>query len=285
MIKGEIPCKAGISLKSVHYERILQEKPPVAWFEVHPENLKSGASLSIVDKVRHDYPLSLHGVGLSLGSRHLNDSHLSFLKTLCDRLEPGLVSENVVCNYVDGVYINDLLPLPYTDESLDVLVENIQDTQDYLKRTILIENPSTYLQFAHSEYVEEEFIKEVARRSGCGVLLDVNNVYVSTCNQGGDAHSYIQTLAKSGYVKEIHLAGHKKMVFEGETFLVDHHGSAISPEDWDLYEHTLSCLDPVPTLVEWDHHLPAFDVLWAEGKKADFYREKARAAAEVTATI
>ena len=285
MIKGAIPCRAGISLKMPYYEHIFTKKPDVPWFEVHAENLKSGATLSAVERIRQDYPLSLHGVGLSLGSLHLNDHHLSFLKTVCERLEPGLVSEHVAWNYVDGIYVNDLLPVPYTDEALQVLVDNIGQTQDYLKREILIENPSTYLQFSHSHYAEEDFIKEVARRSGCGILLDVNNVHVSIYNHGGNAQSYIKELAKSGLVKEIHLAGYKKITMQEKDFLVDHHGSGVSSEVWDLYQYALSFLGLVPTLIEWDNHLPAFDVLWAEGKKADFYMEKAYAALEVTAKI
>lgn len=283
MVEGTIPCRAGISLKTPYYEHIFSKKPDVPWFEVHAENLKSGATLSAVEKIRQDYPLSLHGVGLSLGSLHLNDHHLSFLKTVCERLEPGLVSEHVAWNYVDGVYLNDLLPVPYTEEALRVLVDNIGQTQDYLKREILIENPSTYLQFSHSHYAEEDFIKEVARRSGCGILLDVNNVHVSTYNQGGNAQSYIKELAKSGAVKEIHLAGHKKFTIQEKDFLVDHHGSPVSAEVWDLYQYALSFLGLVPTLIEWDNHIPLFDVLWAEGKKADFYMEKVCAALEVTA--
>lgn len=274
MVSSSIPLKAGISLKSVHHEEILQKIPPIPWFEVHPENLKSGSVLSFVEKIREHYPLSLHGVGLSLGSVSLNQDHLFFLKSLCDRLEPGLVSEHVSWSYVDGIYLNDLLPLPYTEETLHVLVNNIQYAQEILKRYLLIENPSTYLEFAHSQYKEEDFIKQVACRSGCGILLDINNIYVSSHNHGWDAKAYIKVLATSGYVREIHLAGHKKTTLSGKNFLIDHHGCPVSLEVWKLYEYALSFLGPLPTLVEWDNHLPAFDVLWAEGQKANLCMEK-----------
>lgn len=285
MATKEIPFKAGIGLKTLHYNQILSEKPSVSWFEVHPENLKSGATLAGVDRIRQDYPLSLHGVGLSLGSAHLNDHHLSFLKKMCDRLNPGLVSEHVAWNYVHGVYINDLLPLPYTEETLRLLVENIQYTQEYLKRQILIENPSTYLQFSHSTYSEPEFIKEVARQSGCGLLLDVNNIYVSSHNHGLDPKAYIKELSHPALVKEIHLAGHKQLKVQEDTFLIDHHGSGISSDVWDLYRYTLSLVGSVPTLIEWDNHIPDFEVLWAESKKADVYMETINAPLEITATV
>lgn len=285
MLEKAIPYRAGISLKTPHYEKILRENPPVPWFEVHPENLKSGSTLAMVEKIRNNYPLSLHGVGLSLGAMHLNDDHLSFLKELCERLEPGLISEHVAWSYVDGMYINDLLPLPYTEEALQVIVENIEYTQSYLKRTILIENPSTYLQFPHSSYTEEDFIKEVARRSGCGILLDINNVYVSAYNHGFEPKSYVRKIAESEQVQEVHLAGHKTITVQHKDFLVDHHGSAVSREVWDLYEYALSFIGTIPTLVEWDNHLPEFDVLWAEGKKADFYMEKNCAIVETAAAV
>ena len=281
----EIPSKAGIGLKTLHYETILAEKPLVSWFEIHPENLKSGALLTGVEKIRQEYPLSLHGVGLSLGSTHLNDHHLSFLKKLCDRLNPGLVSEHLSWSYVDGRYINDLLPLPYTEETLQLLVENIQYTQEYLKRQILIENPSTYLQFSHSTYPEQQFIKEVARQSGCGLLLDVNNVYVSSCNHGFDPKAYIKEFSASHLVKEIHLAGHKQLNVHEDSFLIDHHGTSVSSNVWDLYRYTLSLMGPVPTLIEWDNHIPTFEVLWAESKKADLYMETMSAALEITAAV
>lgn len=285
MKKSCIPARAGVSLKSIYYEYILREKPSVAWFEVHPENLRSGAILTLVEKIREHYPLSLHGVGLSLGSVYLNDHHLSFLKSLCDRLEPGLVSEHVAWSYVDGMYINDLLPLPYTKESLNLLVDNIQHTQDILKREILIENPSTYLQFDDSDYEEADFIIEVGQRSGCGLLLDVNNVYVNSHNHKKDAKSCIEKLAKSGLVKEIHLAGHEKIKIQEKNFLVDVHGDTIIHPVWDLYAYALSLTRRLPTLIEWDNHLPSFEVLWAEGQKADFYMEKICAPIEVTATV
>ena len=282
-----IPSKVGISLKSPHYETILNTKPSVPWFEVHPENLKSGTSLSIVEKIREEYPLSLHGVGLSLGSPDLNLRHLSFLKSLCHRLEPGLVSEHVAWNYIEGEYINDLLPLPYTDEALDVLVCNIQRTQEYLNRSILVENPSTYLEFSHSTYTEWDFIKEVSRRSGCKVLLDLNNIYVNAQNHGFDSKDYIKCLVEGGSVGEIHLAGHKEVSLERKKMLlVDHHGSTVSSEVWALYEYCLSLLkNPVPTLVEWDNHLPSFEMLLAEGKKAQFYMEKRDETIRSTASV
>lgn len=285
MVGVEIPCKAGISLKTPHYEKIISEKPSVPWFEVHPENLKVGTTLRSIETIRQFYPLSFHGVGLSLGSIHLNDRHLEFLKEMCDRLEPGFVSEHVSWSYVEGIYINDLLPLPYTDESLQILAENIHSTQDYLKRQILIENPSTYVQFSHSTYTEEDFIKEVARRTGCGILLDINNVYVSSYNHGLHAETYIKELAQQGSIKEIHIAGHKKFKVQDNIFLIDHHGSQVSSDVWNLYRYALSLMGPVPTLIEWDNHIPAFDILWGESKKADLLMETINESIDLTATV
>ncbi len=262
----------GISLKSAHHQQILETKPNVAWFEVHPENLKSGMAFSYVERIRQDYPLSFHSVGLSLGSAVFNEAYLSFLKEMIDRLSPALFSGHVAWNYAEDVYIDDLLPLPYNDESLSVLVENIQKTQDALQRQILIENPSSYISFENASYTECEFVIKAAETSGCGILLDLNNVYVSHKNGGENPKEYIKKMIKSGLVGEIHLGGHEvfKMPSEEVVFL-DTHSTRVASPVWDLFDYCLSLSSaPIPVLIEWDQKLPSLEMLLEEaeiGKK------------------
>lgn len=284
-MKSSIPAVAGLGLKTQYISQILESIPDVGWFEVHVENLRMGTTLSGVEKIRHHYPLSFHGVGLSLGSDHLNREHLTFLKSLCDHLDPGLVSEHVAWNYIDGVYINDLLPLPYTEESLQAMINNIDLTQSVLQRQILIENPSTYLRVRSSDYEEADFILELARCSGCYILLDVNNVYVSSVNHGQCAKKYIKRIAQSGLVKEIHLAGHGTMSMNGQQMLVDCHATTVAEEVWQLYAYALSFTQKVPTLIEWDNDLPSFEVLVDEAERANLYMEKACELIAIPATI
>ncbi len=263
---SEIPISVGVGLRFPHFKDFLKNpKPNISWLEVHPENYKIGSSLKILEEIRASYPLSLHGVGLSLGSPTLDLEHLKFLKFLCDRLNPGLVSDHVAWSALDGHYLNDLLPLPYTQESLDLLVKNINQTQEFLGREILVENPSSYLTFQSSTFSEEEFMVAVARQSGCKLILDINNIYVSAKNHGFCPRAYIETFRERDLVKEMHLAGHRRV---SPDLLVDDHGSAITGEVWDLYEYALKIVGPVPTLVEWDNNIPALQVLLAEAETA-----------------
>ncbi|MFN7662684.1 MAG: DUF692 domain-containing protein [Alphaproteobacteria bacterium] len=284
-MKSSIPAVAGLGLKTAYINQILESMPNVGWFEVHIENLRMGTTLSGVEKIRHHYPLSFHGVGLSLGSDHVNREHLTFVKSLCVQLNPGLVSEHLAWNYIDGVYINDLLPLPYTEESLQVMANNIDLTQSILQRQILIENPSTYLQVRSSDYEEADFILELACRSGCYILLDVNNLYVSAINHGECAKKYIKRIAQSGLVKEIHLAGHGTMRMNGQQMLVDSHATTVAEEVWQLYAYALSFTQRLPTLIEWDNDLPSFEVLVNQAQRANLYMEKVCELIPIPATI
>jgi len=264
--KHVIPAQAGIGLRSQHHREVLERKPAVAWLEVHSENFfgAGGPNLHLLDAIREDYPISLHGVGLSLGSTDpLNMQHLTRLKELITRCEPGLVSEHLAWSSVAGRYLNDLLPLPYTEEALQLICGKIIQTQDYLGRTILIENLSSYLQFRHSTIPEWEFLAAVAVRTDCGILLDVNNIYVSAVNHDFDPYLYIRTIP-SAAIREIHLAG----FHDAGNCLIDTHGTPVSEAVWRLYRHTLRCHGVKPTLIEWDTDIPALPVLLNEAARA-----------------
>jgi len=267
---GPIPAAAGIGLRFPHHGQVLQQRPPVAWFEVHAENyLGGGAARRVLERVRADYPLSLHGVGLSLGSAgELDAQHLARIAELVRSTEPGLVSEHLSWSVVGGEYLADLLPLPMTEEALDVVCRHVEQTQAVLRRRILIENPSSYLQFSHSTIPEWEFITAIAQRSGCGILCDVNNIFVSASNHGWDAHTYLDALP-TGAVAEIHLAGHAlRELPDGSMLRIDDHGSPVAAEVWSLYARALRRFGPMPTLIEWDNDIPAFDRLLAEAAQA-----------------
>ena len=265
-----MPKGAGIGWRHPHYQALLENRPDIAWIEVHSENyLGGGRPLAYLEKARADYPLSLHGVGLSLGTDGPPDrTHLARIKALVDRIEPTLVSEHVSWSVTGGVYLNDLLPLPYTEESLQVICAHVQETQDVLGRTILVENPSTYLQFTHSTIQEWEYVAAIVDRTGCGLLLDVNNVYVSAGNHGFDARRYLEAMPAEA-VQEIHLAGHTVRDLGGATLRIDDHGSVVCDAVWELYASAVARLGPVPTLIEWDSNLPELPVLLAEAEKAD----------------
>jgi hypothetical protein len=267
--RDPIPAAAGIGLRHPHHGAVLAERPRAAWLEVHSENFMGGGSAPrTLEAVRRDYPVSLHGVGLSLGTDdRLDATHLARLAALVARIEPGLVSEHVSWSVAGGVYLNDLLPLPYTEEALAVVCRNVEAMQQALRRQVLVENPSTYLRFAHSTIPEWEFIAEIARRTGCGVLLDVNNVYVSACNHGFDAARYIEAVPAAA-VGEIHLAGHTAKQVGDATLRIDDHGSAVAEEVWSLYRHALAVVGPRPTLIEWDSNIPPLPALLAEAAKA-----------------
>lgn len=264
-----IPVAAGIGLRAAHFEVLTQTRPAIGWLEIHPENyLGGGAPLAYLERARAHYPVSMHGVGLSLGSADgLDGRHLERLAGLARRIGPGLISEHVSWSVHDGIYFNDLLPLPYTEESLAAVCRNIERAQEAFGRTILVENASTYLQFAHSTIAEPDFLRALAERTGCGLLLDVNNVYVSCRNHGWDAAAYLEALAGAP-VGEIHLAGHAENRVGDRIVRIDDHGSHVAPAVWALYEAVLASFGPVPTLIEWDTDIPSLEVLLAEAGKA-----------------
>lgn len=258
----------GIGLRGPHVQELLERRPPVGWLEVHPENyMADPAALSMIERVREHYPLSLHGVSLSLGSAAPIDlHHLHGLKSLIGRLEPFLVSEHLAWSRTDGAHLNDLLPLPYTDEALDFMANHVDQVQAALGRRILIENPSTYLRFRHSTMSEATFLAELVRRTDCGVLLDVNNLYVSAHNVGVSVADYFSALPGSA-IGEIHVAGHAANRIDEQVVLIDDHGSPVSNDVWALYAQAIGHYGHRPTLVEWDTRLPSLDILVAEAAR------------------
>ncbi len=267
----QIPVTAGIGLRFQHHEIVRDVRPAVGWFEVHTENyLGGGSAAHYLDMIRRDYPISLHGVGLSLGSAEgIDAAHLARVRDLVDRIQPGLVSEHLSWSIVGGVYLADLLPLPMTEEALDLVCRHVEQVQDNLKRPILIENPSTYLRFHHSTIPEWEFIAEVAQRTSCGILCDVNNIYVSASNHDWDAIVYLAALPPAS-IGEIHLAGHSVRELDGGQIIrIDDHGTQVSAEVWALYREALKRFGQVPTLIEWDNNVPSLDILLAEAGLAE----------------
>jgi len=265
-----IPAKAGIGLRFQHHQAVLDECPDVAWMEVHTENyMGGGTSLHYLDAIRRDFPISLHGVGLSLGSAEgLDQAHLERIRRVAERIEPGLISEHIAWTSVDGNYLADLLPLPMTEEALDVVCRHVDQMQTYLNRSILVENPSTYITFRHSTIPEWEFMAAVAARTSCGVLCDVNNIYVSCQNHGWDASTYLAGLPTAA-IGEIHLAGHAvRQLADGTKLRIDDHGSNVIPEVWSLYQNALARFGPVPTLIEWDNNIPPLGTLVDEARRA-----------------
>jgi uncharacterized protein len=260
---------AGIGLRSPHLAQVLADRPAIDWLEVPAENyMGGGASLRALQALRRDYPISIHGVGLSLGSAEgLDRAHLERLAALVERVEPILVSEHLSWSVSDGVYLNHLLPLPYTEETLDLVSEHVRRAQDRLRRRLLVENPSSYLRFRHSPIPEVEFLNALACRTGCGLLCDVNNVYVTCRNLGGDPVAYLDATDPAS-VGQIHLAGHAVNDADGHAVLIDDHGSRVAPAVWELYDRALARFGPVPTLVEWDTDLPSLVVLLEEAATA-----------------
>ena len=265
----QAPVGVGIGLRTPHIAEILATRPAVAFLEVHPENyFGGGPAIAALERLRCDYPLSLHGVGLSLGgSDPLDTRHLARLAKLIERLDPAFVSEHLAWSVVDGAYLNHLLPLPYDQESLDTLCSRVTQTQEALGRRILIENPSLYLRFKHSPASEPEFLSELARRTGCGILLDVNNIHVSCSNFDQDPYAYLDAMSMDS-VGEVHLAGHSMNDVDGRAILIDDHGSRVPEPVWQLYARTLERGGPRPTLVEWDTNLPDLTVLLEEASTA-----------------
>jgi len=264
---------AGIGWRAPHHRDVLEQRPSVGFLEVHAENhMGGGRRRAVLAEARRHYPISVHGVGLSLGSvEPVDPIHLDWFAQLVAQVEPFLVSEHVAWCRQSGVYLNDLLPLPYTEEALSVLVRNIDRVQDRIRRPILMENPSTYLEFRHSTIPEGEFLAEMARRSGCGLLLDVNNLYVNERNHDKAARDVIENLDPS-MVGEIHVAGHHVAELGGATVLIDDHGSAVTDSVWALYAEASARFPTASTLIEWDSAIPELDVLLAEALKADAHR-------------
>jgi uncharacterized protein (UPF0276 family) len=268
-VADPIPARAGIGLRAPHYLELLESRPGIGWVEVHSENYfgEGGQPLWFLERVRRDYSVSLHGVGLSLGSADaLNRGHLTSLKALVERIEPALVSDHLSWSAVGGRHLNDLLPLPYTEEALQVFCNHVTEAQAFLDRQLLIENPSSYVEYRHSTIPEWEFLRAVAERTGCGILLDVNNIHVSATNHGFDSLAYVAAIPVS-MVKEIHLAGFDR----GEHCLIDTHGTPVAEPVWALYGKAVQRFGTVPTLIEWDTAIPPLAVLLAEAAKADAF--------------
>lgn len=269
----------GIGLRQPHYREVFERLPALAFLEVHSENffLEGGASLNALERARAAYPISLHGVGLSLGSGdRLAEEHLARLKRLVDRVEPALVSEHLCWGGVGGVHFNDLLPLPHTAETLAILADRVDRVQATLKRRILVENLSAYVGFRDSDMTETAFLAQLARRTGCGLLLDVNNLYVNAINFGFDPVARLAEL-DGATIGQIHLAGHTMV----DDCLIDTHGSLVCDPVWSLYTEACRRFGPKPTLIEWDTDLPALEVLLSEAAQANAIAQRETAASHV----
>ncbi len=267
-----IPARAGIGLRHPHYREMLARRPRLAFLELHSENYfgAGGPPHHYLEQLRADYPLSLHGVGLSLGSADpLDRVHLAKLKTLVERYRPELVSEHLCWTSVGGMHTHDLLPLPYTEEAVRHVAGRIRQVQDTLGREILVENVSSYVQYAASTLSEWAFVAAVVGEAGCGLLLDVNNFYVNAVNHGFDPYEYLAAMPAER-VREIHLAGFDR----AEACLVDTHGNPVADPVWVLYRDAIARLGPRPTLIEWDTDIPPLDTLLAEAAKADRILER-----------
>ncbi len=257
----------GVGLRACHYQDILTHFPPVSWFEVLSDNYLNteGLPLYYLEKIRQNYPVTLHGVGMSIGSTDpLNFDYLGKLKQLASWIEPDYISDHLAWISVGSYYLNELLPLPYTEAVLNHVTERIKQVQDYLGTQILIENPASYLTFANSNLSEEEFIKALVKSADCYILLDVNNLYVNASNHGFDPLAYLDMIPKNR-VKQIHLAGYEKR----DDYLFDTHGHQVHPPVWQLYQKALKRFGSIPTLIEWDTDIPAWEVLITEARKAE----------------
>ena len=274
-----LPDRAGVGLKAEHYADILEQNPDIGWFEVHPENYmgRGGPPHLYLTEIASRYPLSLHGVGLSIGSSGpLDREHLDRLKALVARYRPASFSEHLAWSTHDEGFLNDLLPLPYTKETLNIVCDHIDEVQNHIDCRMLLENPATYIVFEESSFDEIDFLREIVKRTGCGLLLDVNNVYVSCTNHKRSAPAYIDTFPME-FVGEIHLAGHAEETDDaGGRLLIDAHDRAVIEDVWQLYEHTIRLAGPRPTLIEWDNDIPAWSVLMAEASRAETVLASAR---------
>ncbi|KZK76557.1 hypothetical protein PsAD13_04867 [Pseudovibrio sp. Ad13] len=271
-VNAKLPARGGVGLKADHYHRILNDKPDMGFFEIHAENYMGagGPPHGYLEAIRRDYPISLHGVGLSIGGADpLNKEHLSRVKDVADRYDPGLFSEHLAWSTHDTEYFNDLLPLPYTEVTLQQVVDHIDEVQTFLGRQMLLENPSAYVIFKESTYEETEFLREIVKRTGCGLLLDVNNVFVSATNSGGSPEDYVDRFPVE-HVQEIHLGGHAPETDElGYPLLIDAHDRKVADPVWALYARTIDRTGPQPTLIEWDANIPTWEILAYEAEQAD----------------
>ena len=275
---SHLPAATGIGFKPEHFDAILSGDQPIGFVEVHAENYMGagGPPHAMLRALRERYALSLHGVGLSIGSMApLDTEHLMRLKALCDRYEPASFSEHFAWSSHDEVYLNDLLPLPYTEETLRRIVTHVDQVQETLRREMLLENPSTYIEFAQSTIAETDFLSEIACRTGCGLLLDVNNVFVQAKNHGASAEIYLDSFPLDA-VKEIHLGGHDEQTDEtGAPLLIDAHGCAVADPVWSLYESVIARTGPLPTLIEWDNDVPEWPVLAQQARAAKAILDRA----------
>lgn len=266
-----LPARSGLGFKPQHYADILATTPDIGFFEVHAENYMGagGPPHVMLSLLRQNYAISIHGVGLSIGgSGPLCEEHLARLKAVCDRYEPESFSEHLAWASHGDAFLNDLLPLPYTDETLRLVCDHIDRVQEVLGRKMLLENPATYVQFEQSVIPETDFLAQIVKQTGCGLLLDVNNVFVSCTNHHADPRAYLAAFPMSA-VGEIHLGGHSEEELEDGPLLIDAHGTAIADPVWALYSEVINRLGPLPTLVEWDNDLPDFTTLYAEAQRAE----------------
>lgn len=264
----------GVTLKAAHYKQFLEKRLPIGWFEVHSENFftEGGNSLANLIAVSKLYPASLHGIGLSLGSASgVQMTHLERLARLVELINPQFISEHLSWGYINGVYMHDLLPIPYTDESLKIFSRNITVVQEFLRREILIENPSSYIEYKASYKNEADFLVEICKLTGAKILLDINNIFVSACNHKWDAKNYIDAIPQD-LVKEIHIAGHSiKRLSTDQILRIDTHDNYVCNEVWDLYSYAIQRFGPTHTLLEWDANIPSLEVLIQEASKALIY--------------
>ncbi|MFL9827421.1 DUF692 domain-containing protein [Rhodoplanes sp. SY1] len=269
--RSALPVDAGVGFKPQHLDGLLGDAAPLGFVEIHAENYMGagGPPHAMLGALRERYALSIHGVGLSIGAmRPLDPEHLARLAALCARHPPASFSEHLAWSSHDAVYYNDLLPLPYTTETLARVCEHVDTVQTALRRQMLLENPSTYVLFETSTIAETDFLREVARRTGCGLLLDVNNVFVSATNHGTSAETYLKDFPLE-HVREIHLGGHAEAVDDtGAPLLIDAHGTPVADPVWTLYAQVIARTGPLPSLIEWDNDVPDWPVLRAEAERA-----------------
>jgi uncharacterized protein (UPF0276 family) len=277
-----LPARPGVGFKPEHFSEIDRGPQPLGFFEVHAENYMGagGPPHARLAKLRQDYALSIHGVGLSIGgAQPLDLAHLARLKTVCDRYQPEGFSEHLAWSSHGENFYNDLLPLPYNQATLDSVCAHVDQVQDTLGRRMLLENPATYLLFEASDMEETEFLREIARRTGCGLLLDINNVFVAAANHNLDPRAYLARFPL-GHVGEIHLSGHSETEDEhGAPLLIDSHDTPVKDPVWTLYTETIAKTGPLPTLIEWDNDVPDWPVLRSEAIAAGAILDLARARA------
>lgn len=264
-----LPARAGLGFKPQHFAEIIASPPDLGFFEVHAENYlgAGGAPHAMLEALRRDHALSIHGVGLSIGGARIDPGHLARIKGLCDRYQPDSFSEHLAWSSHGSGFLNDLLPLPYTAATLDRVVAHVDQVQSVLQRRLLLENPATYVVFADCDIPETEFLARIAARTGCGLLLDVNNVFVSCTNHRSDPLAYLDAFPLH-LVGEIHLGGHDAEALPSGPLLIDAHGAAVADPVWSLYAHVLDRTGALPSLVEWDNDVPPWPVLLAEAERA-----------------